>query len=151
MHRRNALLCGSTLACLIASPAFAQNAAPAPATRTTIETVIVTAERREQKSQDVPVSMSAISGDMMDTLGIRSVASLSQHVPNLYFGPAPNGGENFITLRGTTSAATTNAGDTPVSFSIDGVFFGRSTGVDPEMFDIDHRSSPRSARHAVWA
>jgi len=64
------------------------------------------------------------------------VASLGQRVPNLHFGPGPTGGENFITMRGLTSANTTNGGDTPVSFSIDGVYYGRSTGVDPEMFDI---------------
>ena len=136
MHYKNALLCGAALTCFAVAPALAQDA-PAPVTsRTTIETVIVTAERREQKSQDVAVPLSAISGESMDSLGIRDVASLGQRVPSLHFGPGPTGGENFITMRGLTSANTTNGGDTPVSFSIDGVYFGRSTGVDPEMFDI---------------
>src|SRR5690606_25796916 len=101
-----------------------------------IETVVVTAEKREQKSQDVPIALSAIGGDLMDSMGIRDVASLGQRVPSLHFGPGPTGGENFITMRGLTSANATNGGDTPVSYSIDGVYFGRSTGVDPEMFDI---------------
>jgi len=123
MHR-NALLCGGALACLLVSPVLAQDQTAPDSTissRTTIETVIVTAEKREQKSQDVPVPLSAIGGDMMDSLGIRDVATLGQRVPSLHFGPGPTGGENFITMRGLTSAATTNGGDTPVSFSIDGV------------------------------
>jgi len=126
----------ATIGILAASNAALAQETPVPASRTTIETVIVTAEKREQKSQDVPVALSAIGGDMMDSMGIRDVASLGQRVPNLHFGPAPTGGENFITMRGLTSANTTNGGDTPVSYSIDGVYFGRSTGVDPEMFDI---------------
>jgi len=118
----------------ISGMALAQT--PALPAKATIETVIVTAEKREQKSQDVPVALSAIGGDMLDSMGIRDVATLGQRVPSLYFGFGPTGGENFITMRGLTSANTTNGGDTPVSFSIDGVYFGRSTGIDPEMFDI---------------
>jgi iron complex outermembrane receptor protein len=136
MHRKTALLYGAALTGLLVTPALAQDVAAPATARTTIETVIVTAEKREQKAQDVPVALSAISGDMMDSLGIRDVTTLGQRVPNLHFGPGPTGGENFITMRGLTSANTTNGGDTPVSFAIDGVYFGRSTGVDPEMFDI---------------
>jgi len=134
--RIRGLFCGGAVIGLLAAPGMAQAQDAAVASRTTIETVIVTAEKREAKSQEVPIALSAIGGDMMDSMGIRDVASLGQRVPNLHFGPSPTGGENFITMRGLTSANTTNGGDTPVAFSIDGVYFGRSTGVDPEMFDI---------------
>ena len=137
MYKRHELLCGAAAFCLaVPGMALAQEAASAPESRATIETVIVTAERREQRAQDVPVALSAIGGDLMDSLGIRDVGTLGQRVPNLRFGPGVTGGENQLSMRGLTSANTTNGGDTPVSFSIDGVYFGRSTGVDPEMFDI---------------
>jgi len=58
MQRMNALLYGGAVAALLVTPALAQDA-PAPASRSTIETVIVTAERREARSQDVPVALSA--------------------------------------------------------------------------------------------
>jgi len=136
-HCRRLLSYSASFIALTAMSGIAQAQDAAPAARTTIETVIVTAEKREAKSQDVPIALSAIGGDMMDSMGIRDVASLGQRVPNLHFGPGPTGGENFITMRGLTSANTTNAGDTPVAYSVDGVYFGRSTGVDPEMFDVE--------------
>jgi len=124
---------------LAATPALAQDqAAGTPPTRmNTIETVVVTAEKRTEDSQNVPIALSAIGGDSLDKLGIRDVATLGTRVPSLRFAPGASGGENTITMRGMSNQNTTNGGDMPVSYSIDGIYMGRSTTLDPEMFDIE--------------
>jgi len=134
----NALLAVPAALIFFAVPAAAQDAPAAPATSlTTIETVVVTAERREQNSQDVPVALSAVSGDMLDKMGVIGFQDLGTRTPALRFGPGPTGGENYITLRGIGSQNTTSGGDSPVAYSVDGIYMARTTAVDPEFFDIE--------------
>jgi iron complex outermembrane receptor protein len=102
-----------------------------------IETVVVTAEKRAENSQHVPIALTAVSGNMLDNQGITGFADLSARIPSLRFGAGVTGGENVITLRGLGSVNTTPGGDSPVAYSIDGVTLQRSTAVDPEYYDIN--------------
>ena len=72
------------LASLAALPALAQDA-PAPKDKTQLETVVITAERRVERIQDVPNAVSALSGDRLDALasGGQDVRFLSGRVPSL--------------------------------------------------------------------
>jgi iron complex outermembrane receptor protein len=148
-HRRTLLLTGSALLCLIGSSALAQtttvsptvvaqNTPPAKAAgEEGIETVVVTAEKREENSQRVPIALSVIRGSDLDQQGITSFQDLSLRVPDLRFGSGVTGGENVITMRGLGSQNTTPGGDSPVAYSVDGVTLQRSTAVDPEFYDIN--------------
>ena len=51
-----------------------------------IEEIIVTAEKREESILDVPVSMTALSGDKLEELGLTNIFDLEQQVPGLQFG-----------------------------------------------------------------
>ena len=53
-----------------------------------IEEVTVTARRREEKLQDVPISVSAFSGEQLDQLGASDITALQQSTPNLTLQPA---------------------------------------------------------------
>jgi len=133
------LLGGIASACSFTSGALAQDAA-APAnitTRNTIETVVVTAEKRSQDSQTVPISMSAIGGAQLEQQGITNLGSLTKAVPSLRFGPNPTGGENQIVIRGMGNQNVTPFGESNVAYNADGVYMGRSTSIDPEFFDIE--------------
>src|SRR5215468_9178313 len=61
----------------VAPPAVAEPA-------DTVETITVTATRREEVVQDVPINISAVSGNDIEQQGIVSLAQLSQWVPGLY-------------------------------------------------------------------
>jgi iron complex outermembrane recepter protein len=115
----------------------ASTAAEKKASGGSIETVVVTAERRAEDIQRVPISMSALSGDSLDKLGIIGFQDLGTRVPSLRFATNPTGGENVITMRGFGSVNVTNGGDSPVAYSLDGVTLQRSTAVDPEFYDVD--------------
>ncbi len=100
------------------------------------ESVIVTAQRRKENVQKVPLAITAIGGDRLDEQAIVGFESLTKRVPSLRFGAGVTGGEHVITLRGLSSQNTTSGGDSPVAYSVDGVYMARSTAVDPEFFDV---------------
>ncbi|HEX2592402.1 MAG TPA: TonB-dependent receptor [Rhizomicrobium sp.] len=121
------LLASSAIASLMTSAARADG----------IETVTVTAEKRVEDVQKVPVAVTALEGSALDQQGIIGFADLGTHVPSLRFGNNPTGGENAITLRGIGSQNVTSGGESPVAYSVDGVYQARTTAVDPEFYDID--------------
>lgn len=86
--------------------------------------IVVTAERRSENIQDVPVSVSAISGDMLEKLGATGFADYAHTIPNLSFGTGNGFGvttARTVTLRGIAGGNTTSfyINDTPVPLSLD--------------------------------
>jgi len=102
-----------------------------------IETVVVTAEKREETSQKVAIPLTAVDGALLDAMGITGFKELGMRVPSLRFGAGVTGGENVITMRGLGSQNTTPGGDSPVAYSVDGVTLQRTTSVDPEFYDVE--------------
>ncbi len=128
-----------------AGPALAQDPPPAveaagteaaEAEGASGESIVVTAQRRKENVQKVPLAITAIGGDRLDEQAIVGFDDLGTRVPSLRFGAGVTGGEHVITLRGLSSQNTTSGGDSPVAYSVDGVYMARSTAVDPEFFDI---------------
>lgn len=131
---RVVLLCASSAAGVWASAALA--AEPADKSNT-IEQLIVTAQKREESAQNVPIALTALSGANLEKQGVIGFQDLTTRVPSLRFGAGVTGGENVITLRGIGSQNTTAGGDSPVAYNLDGVYLARTTSVDAEFFDID--------------
>jgi iron complex outermembrane receptor protein len=100
-----------------------------------IETVVVTAEKRAEDQQKVPIAITAFSEDDLAKRGVTGFKELSAVVPSLRFGAGVTGGENVITMRGLGSQNTTPGGDSPVAYLVDGVYLQRTTAIDPEFFD----------------
>ena len=90
-----ALLAGATLA--VAAPAFAQDNA------TTVEDIVVTAQRRSERLQDVPISITALSSAALDRSGVTTTQDLARVTPGLSF--PVNGGYIQPTIRGISSDA----------------------------------------------
>ena len=131
------LLSASALAGLaVAGPGLAQPRTTPPAANT-VEELIVTAQKREESAQEVPIALTALSGETLERQGVTGFEDLSTRVPSLRFGSGVTGGEHVITLRGIGSQNTTSGGDSPVAYNLDGVYLARTTSVDPEFFDID--------------
>jgi iron complex outermembrane receptor protein len=123
-RQRNILLGGTALFLWAAAGASAQ-----------IETVVVTAEKRAEDLQKVPVAITAFSERDLEDRGVTGFKELSAVVPSLRFGAGVTGGENVITMRGLGSQNTTPGGDSPVAYISDGVYLQRTTAIDPEFFD----------------
>jgi outer membrane receptor protein involved in Fe transport len=126
--------------------AVAQSAQSEQSVSEGLQEIVVTAERREERLQDVPVSLSAYSQEDLDTQGVRSIDDLSRVTPELYFqrmglsGASNYNDENSdIAIRGIDSSAgaSTTAvylDDTPLQTR----HLGFSTvNAFPELFDLD--------------
>ena len=88
-----------------------------------IEEVIVTAQKRSESLQDVPVSISVVSAEQIETLGISDMEDLSLFVPNFEINSAsilPN-----LYMRGLGSGATHSI-EQSVGRFVDGVYIGRA-------------------------
>jgi len=76
----------------------------ARADTTGIETVVVTAERRQESVFNVPATITAITGDQLRSLGIVDMKSVVQKVPNAVLPDDPENFETFINIRGVHQA-----------------------------------------------
>ena len=94
------------ISCAIVAALTAQQAlAQTPDTKASIETIEVTATKRSESIQDVPVAVSALSGDALENMGIDNFQDYVEFLPNVVFqGTGP--GQNEIYIRG---AATTQS------------------------------------------
>lgn len=108
---------------LAAAPAAAQgvpqqSASPAKGPDDSLEEIIVTAQRREQKAQDVPIAVAAFSSDQMSKMGLSSSNDLPTIVPGLTNAPTPI--RTYLYLRGI---GTNSLSSSPsVLTYIDGVY-----------------------------
>ena len=99
-----------------------------------LDTVTVTAEKREENIQDVETSVTSISDIQIEDAGITSTEDFILHVPNLHIGKiAEHGGVSLFNLRGVSGQAF--AGSTGTAFYIDGAYY--AGGMDTELLDIE--------------
>jgi iron complex outermembrane receptor protein len=121
----------ATASCLCASaPAFSQatpQAASAP------EEILVTADRRTSSIQDVPISITALSGATLEAAGIRTTEQLSDLTPGLLVQRSVVG---KISIRGVGNENYTIAGDPGVAVHSDGVYVARASAGLFDLFDI---------------
>tara|TARA_Y100000992_G_scaffold250308_1_gene182267 strand:+ start:1 stop:2529 length:2529 start_codon:yes stop_codon:yes gene_type:complete len=99
-----------------------------------LEEIIVTAQKRAESLQDVPISMSALSGSSVKDNGIHSFQDLSGYVPNLSI--QENAVNSIITMRGI-GIGSNQSFEQSVGIYVDGVHFGKSRQVRTGLFDIE--------------
>jgi iron complex outermembrane recepter protein len=118
----------------VSTTAFAQEA---PAAENDGE-IIVTAQRREQSLLDVPLAISALSGDALADKGVTNSAQLASAVPNLQINsPYGNTQPNF-SLRGIGVANEYNSNQaSPVGVYLDDVYLAPRTSHGMGLFDLD--------------
>jgi iron complex outermembrane receptor protein len=100
MSRKIILLAGFSILAFV-QPALAQEAiAAADAPEGGLEEIVVTAQKREQNLQDVPISVTAISADALEKKGIADFTDLTRAAPALTVTQATSSPNNSIILRG---------------------------------------------------
>ena len=127
------LVVGATTFVICAIPtqkAFAQDSA-------VLEEIIVTATKREESLQNVPLSVTAFSQDDMDIRGYSNLQGVQESTPNLNFS-VQSAGQNVarVTLRGIGTETLVGGGDPGVALHIDGVYVGRNSVAAGDIFDI---------------
>ncbi|MNQ52512.1 Colicin I receptor precursor [compost metagenome] len=133
------------LASGLALPAWAQEAA------TQIEEVVVTAQKRDQKLQDVPVAVSAFGERQLTNQAVQNLTDLSAKAPNVVLAPVgayPYASAFFI--RGLGFADVESSFEPAVGVEMNGVYLARNSGALQDFFDISSVEILRGPQGALY-
>jgi outer membrane receptor protein involved in Fe transport len=100
-----------------------------------LEEILVTAQRREQSLQDVPISVTAVTGEAIEQGGFSDVEDLSIFVPNLFMRDAFTG--QSLIVRGVGTSTGNEAFEQAVAAFSDGVYYGRDNLSQGAVFDLE--------------
>ncbi|MFV3076971.1 TonB-dependent receptor [Niveispirillum fermenti] len=129
---RRALACGtSAMIMLSTGAAMGQGAAPPG----DLEEIIVTAQRRSERLQDVPVTVTAFSAEEIEQARLRQIDDIASRTPGLNFDAFP-ASQPRITIRGIGSSDRGAAGDPSSAVFLDEVYLGRPAAVAFDAFDV---------------
>ncbi len=104
----------------------------------TIEEIIVTAQKREQNLQNVPVAVTAFSGETISNLGIKSSSDIAAIVPNLEIGlPGGAGNQPLIYIRGVGLSDTNSNNAGPNGIYVDEVYVSSPGAQTFQIFDLE--------------
>ena len=114
-----------------------------------LDEVVVTAERRVSNLQDVPVAVTALSGEDIDRADIHDPASLQFKVPNFTFS-AFSPGQAIFSLRGISSNDDGAGTENSVAVFLDDVYFGRISNAAFDFFDVEQVEVLRGPQGTLW-
>lgn len=117
---------------ILATPVFAQKN-----DAIVLDEIIVTAQKKSENIQNVPIAITAITGGQLESKGIRSLDEVAFRVPNLSFRNTSDIKLSPISLRGVI-AQTGSAGQDPsVATYVDEVFLGAGAGANIAYYDLE--------------
>lgn len=139
------LLSTTMLVSLCAGSAMAAEADDA---QSTLGEVVVTAQKREQKLQDVPISMEVVSGDKLADFNTNDFKQMVKFAPNV--SVETTAGNDTIYIRGFGSPPANFSFDQSVSLYMDGVYAGRNRQAQAPFFDLARVEVLRGPQGALF-
>lgn len=138
LQRSSAMMLGIAIS-LSAVPAYAQDLS--------IEEIIVTSQKREQSLQDVPISVSVLTGDKIVEAGIDNIDDLAFYVPN--FSKGESGGGAILQMRGIGTGS--NAGfEQSVVMYMDDISLGRGPLARMPLMDLERVEVLRGPQNVLF-
>jgi iron complex outermembrane recepter protein len=148
----------------VAMPAIAQEAtapstgAPVPAAANALAVpagaapgeIIVTAQKRSEKLQEVPLAVSVLNGNALAATGKPGIESAATLVPSLNFQKSGTTLNQSIFLRGVGTATFSIAGEPSVSTIVDGVVYSRAGEAFGDLIDIDRMEVLRGPQGTLF-
>lgn len=107
-----------------------------PAAQGGLQDIIVTAQRRSENLQKAAIAVSAITATGLVNAGVTDSAQLTSIVPVLQIGSV-TGPYNSFYLRGVGNFTTNALSDSAIAFSVDGVYYARSSAASGAFYDLD--------------
>jgi iron complex outermembrane receptor protein len=133
----------ATIALVLAMPAAAQQAASPPSDDTASSNdaqpgdIVVTAQKRSERLQDVPVAVSVVSGDALQRLSTNNIEDTQALVPALTFVKGDTSLNSALFLRGLGTVSFSIAAEPSVTSVLDGVVLSRAGESFGDLYDID--------------
>lgn len=129
--------------------AYAQEAV-APVEDDAPAEIVVTAQKRSERLQDVPVAVSVVSGSALEAQGKVSLEGAVNLVPSFNFLKSGTTLNQSLFLRGVGTATFSIAGEPSVSTVVDGVVFSRSGEAFSELVDVDRMEVLRGPQGTLF-
>lgn len=141
MPIRKSQILAISIASIASSSALAQNDKPA------LEEVLVTATKREQSLQEIPLSVAAVTGEKLNETGTKTLADLTTLVPNIHF--TQTGLSTQMRIRGIGSD-NSQGFEQSVGVYVDGIFRGRAQLFRAPMFDMERVEVMRGPQSTLF-
>lgn len=130
----------AALAILVAQPASAQ-----------LDEIVITAQKREQSLQDVPIAVTAINSDYIESRNITSIESLSSLAPNLKIENTPgNTTAAQISIRGGVTINPALTWEPTVGIYLNGSYIGKTQGSIFDVADIERLEVLRGPQGTLY-
>lgn len=129
----------SAIAATLTVPALITVPAAAAQGARVLENVVVTARKRAENLQETPISITAISAEMIEQSNMLSVADIEQRTPNLSIRASDNGVSSALQayMRGVGQFDFALTVDPGVGMYVDGVYLARTVGANFQLSDIE--------------
>jgi iron complex outermembrane receptor protein len=121
---------------------------PKPSAQNAAGDIIVTATRRSESLQKVPISLAVVSGKTLEAFHATDLRSALETVPNVSIVTAS--GNDVIYVRGFGSAPTNFAFDQSVALYVDGIYAGRTRQILSPFFDLERTEVLRGPQGALY-
>lgn len=122
---------------------FTQTAEPAAA----LDEIVVTAQRRAENLQDVPVAVTAVGEREIEARGIASTRDVLPSIPNVTYDESFTVGNSFVSVRGVSQI---NNADSPVAIVVDGVPQNSQKQLRMELFDVERIEVLKGPQGALY-
>ena len=116
-----------------------------------LEEIVVTAQKREQSLQDVPIAVTALGADDLEQSGSQTLSDIAQGIPSLTITQTQS--ESIgISLRGISSNDFGFSSEESIPVYLDGVYQGSGAAILGDLQDIAQIEVLKGpARHIVWS
>jgi iron complex outermembrane receptor protein len=101
------------------------------------EEIVVTAQKREQNIMEVPIAVSAVTSQQIESAGIKDVYDLQQNVPSLIIGRSQTATTTNFNIRGIGSTSNNFGVESSVGLYVDGVYRSRQSSLINELIDVE--------------
>jgi iron complex outermembrane recepter protein len=121
---------------LLVAAALAMFAADLPQAHAQVPEIVVTARKRDEDIQNIPVAVSTISGDQVQQFNLTAVEDVQEQTPDLIIARTASGSGADISMRGI-GASNENIGIAQsVAVNVDGVYYGQGRAIYEGIFDV---------------
>ena len=118
--------------------AFGVSSVYAEESMTEIEEITVTARRRFESIQDVPIAVTAVSGQLIEDIHLANLIDIGKVSPNVVFTSQSSGGQAMgVSIRGIAFDDLEKSFEPTVGISLDGMFMGTNSGMNLDLWDIE--------------
>lgn len=138
--KRTAALASASMLAVMSSPGLV-HAQTAPTTApeqetTTVDEIIVTAQKRSERLQDVPASISALTSEQLQGAGVVNLTQIAPRIPGFYGGSA-GATRPQLYIRGIGSRQFDAGSEASVGVFVDEVYLGRTAGTLGALRDVE--------------